>query len=118
MVLSAALPPPDLAVFGEIADLLRSHGPAEGQARFSAWDTFASFAHRSSISAASLLDQFERPFALERVWRLEELPRTVPYTSSAALASLDVPALVISARDYPVHPFPMAGQIAVLVDQR
>jgi len=104
--------PPNLAVFSVIAALLRRYGPIEGRSRFAVSNVLADVASRSPSAASSLLEQFDRPFALERARRLEEIPRSAPFRSYAALRTLEIPVLVIGAPDDPVHPLATAKALA------
>jgi pimeloyl-ACP methyl ester carboxylesterase len=109
--------PPNLAVFAEIAALLRSAGPGEGRSLFSEAPSYRQIRDLSPSVAASLLDQFDKPFALSRVRRLEELPRSVPYRDPAALRAVAAPALVVGAPRDPVHPLAFAEELAGLLPE-
>jgi pimeloyl-ACP methyl ester carboxylesterase len=107
--------PANLAAFGEIAALLRLHGPQVGRARFAESPRCRQIASLSPSAAASLLDQFNKPQALARVRRLEEMPRSVPYAVPADLGAISAPTLVIGAQCDPVHPLEIAQQWAELI---
>ena len=104
--------PTNLAAFGEIASSLRSHGPVAGRAIFSRSSTYKTIARASASAAASVLDQFQKPNALERVRRLEDMPRSVPYAARAELSAITAPTLVIEAPDDPIHPLSIADEWA------
>lgn len=107
--------PDNLAAFGEIASMLRSRGPDDGRAMFAGSPTCRAIAEESPSAAASLLDQFDKPRALERVGRLEELPRSVPYRDPAELHDLTAPTLLIGTQHDPIHPFHIAEEWAHLI---
>jgi pimeloyl-ACP methyl ester carboxylesterase len=107
--------PKNLAPFGEIAALLREHGPVAGRAAFQASTTYHDYKALSPSTAASLLDQFAKPFALSRVRRLEELPGAVPYEHPGTLQALLAPTLVIGAPDDPLHPVEFAQELTGLL---
>jgi pimeloyl-ACP methyl ester carboxylesterase len=98
--------PRNLHAFGEIAALLREHGPEEGKARFAA----ESREHRriaaiSPAAAQSLLGQFDRPGAQARAAVLERLPADRPIGPADDWSALSMPALVIGARGDGIHPY-------------
>lgn len=100
---------PNLQVFSEIADLLRRHGPAAGKRVFEATST--SYRRATGLSPAvgrSLLGQFDRSGAVERVAVLERLVPDRPVTPSVDWSALTMPALVIGTGHDSVHPFSYA----------
>jgi pimeloyl-ACP methyl ester carboxylesterase len=107
--------PANLTAFGEIAALLRLHGPQGGRARFAESPLCRDVADISPSAAASLLAQFNKPRALARVRRLEDMPRSVPYAAPADLGAIGAPTLVIGAQCDPVHPLATAQQWAELI---
>ncbi|MGP8205313.1 MAG: alpha/beta fold hydrolase [Acidimicrobiales bacterium] len=107
--------PKNLAAFGEIARLLRQNGPVDGRARFQASSLYQDVNAISPSTAASLLDQFDKPFALSRVRRLEDLPGSVPYDRPGTVRAVRVPTLVVGAPGDPVHPVQFAEELATLV---
>lgn len=107
--------PENLAVFGEIARLLRRDGPVLGLERFTASARYRDVSRVSPSVCASLMDQFSKPRALTRVRRLEELPASVPYRDPSAPSGLVVPTLVVGAPGDPVHPMAYAEELAGLV---
>lgn len=104
--------PKNLAPFAQIAALLREHGPVAGGAVFQASTIYHDYRALSPSTAASLLDQFAKPYALSRVRRLEELPGAVPYEHPDALQAVLAPTLVIGAPDDPLHPLQFAQELA------
>jgi pimeloyl-ACP methyl ester carboxylesterase len=107
--------PANLAAFGEIAALLRLHGPQVGRARFAELPLCREIADISPSAAASLLAQFNKPWAFARVRRLEDMPRSVPYAAPADLEAIGAPTLVIGAQGDPVHPLATAQHWAKLI---
>ena len=103
--------PNNLAAFAEIAALLRARGPVEGGARFQESVLYQEVKALSPSAATSLLAQFEKPSALERVRRLEDIPNSVPYQDAVALRAISVPTLVVAAPGDPVHPVPIAEEL-------
>jgi pimeloyl-ACP methyl ester carboxylesterase len=106
--------PPNLAVLGEVADLLRAHGAAAGRALFAASPAYRAIAEISASGAASVLGQFDKPLAAERVQRLEDMPRSVPYRL-AAMRAVTAPTLVIGTQGDPMHPMEIAKEWARLI---
>jgi pimeloyl-ACP methyl ester carboxylesterase len=104
--------PPHLAVFAEIAALLRREGPVAGRAHFARSPRLAAIAEHSPSMAASLIGQFDQPLAVERVERLEAIPADAPYGAPAELTAIAVPTLVVAAPGDPVHPLPLAATLA------
>ncbi len=102
--------PPNLTAFPLIADLLSRFGAAEGKARLRQHQLFQHLRDESAGTAASLLEQFDKPWAVERLRRLVELPADAPFADPAELAAVDVPTLVIAAPGDPVHPLAVAQQ--------
>lgn len=102
--------PANLAAFAVIADLLSRFGPAEGKARLPEHQLWQAVRRESVSMAASLLEQFDKPWALERVRRLVEIPADAPFADPAELAAVAVPTLVIGAPGDPVHPLAIAHQ--------
>jgi pimeloyl-ACP methyl ester carboxylesterase len=100
---------------GQVAALLRAHGPVDGRALFRTSRSYQEVAAVSPSTAASLLAQFDKPLALERVRRLEDLPGAVPYDNPDDLRLVRAPTLVIGAPGDPSHPVRMAEELARLL---
>lgn len=100
--------PPNLAAMTLIAELIRQHGTSRGRERFRTHPVYLNTAVQSPSAAASLLEQFEKPWAAERSGRLIEMPACTPFTDPAELAAIDVPTLVIGAPQDPMHPLHVA----------
>ncbi|MFT4109970.1 alpha/beta fold hydrolase [Propionicimonas sp.] len=97
--------PANLMVLSEIAELLRTEGPA-GEARLRETERFRAIAAASPLLARSLLAQFRAPAAVERAVRLAEIPRNVAFAPELAPPKAEM--LVVSTRDDPVHPTEVA----------
>ncbi len=107
--------PANLAPLAEIAALLRQFGPTAGAAVFRASRLYQECRAVSPLAAASLLDQFDKPYALARVRRLEDIPGAVPYEDPEAMRAVRAPTLVVGTPDDPLHPVAMARELAGLV---
>jgi pimeloyl-ACP methyl ester carboxylesterase len=107
--------PENLAALGEIAKLLRSVGPDKGRSIFEESEIYRSTRAISASGATSLLGQFDAPAAVERVRRLEDIPRSAPYHHPSDLEAITWPTLVIGAAHDPSPPLWMAEELARLV---
>jgi pimeloyl-ACP methyl ester carboxylesterase len=104
--------PPNLRPLGLVAELMIRYGAADGRRRFAEHPLWQSIHAESPSGAASLLDQFDKPSAADRVRRLVEIPASTPFREFDELTRLDVPALVIGAPRDPLHPLGIAEQWA------
>jgi hypothetical protein len=95
--------PPNLAVYGEIADALDARRSA---ADFAA-GAGAAIARVSRAAAEALLGQFDQPHAARRSQRLRALPASAPRRPAAVPATL-----VLGCACDPVHPLSLARGIA------
>jgi pimeloyl-ACP methyl ester carboxylesterase len=91
-------------IFGEIARLLRKHGPHEGSMVFQNSPAYASISRDSPDNAKSLLDQFVHPRALETVAKLEIIPAYQPQFTRESWRKISVPTLVLANRMDRIHP--------------
>lgn len=96
-------------VWPEIVDLLRAEGRERGLETFRDSATYAEVREVSEYAAASLCSQFADPRAVERVPRLDGLPRSTPYDDPSALSRILVPTLVVGASRDPQHPLEFAN---------
>lgn len=107
--------PPDLAVLGEVAALLASHGPVEGRRQLIARPAYQRIAAVSPAAAEAVLGQFDDPDAVARRARLTRLPADAPSRPTAPVgAPPDVTPrvhVVASPRD-PLHPAGVAETLA------
>jgi len=108
-------PPPNLAPFGRIADLLRTLGPDAGLDAFRSTPEYLSVVDASPAMADSLLGQFARPHAVARSRVLAELPHDLPLPTREAYGDLRVPTLVLAAPGDPVHPEQLARTLTTWI---
>jgi pimeloyl-ACP methyl ester carboxylesterase len=109
--------PHNSAVFPLIAQLIRRHGAAHGLEVFKQSEQYAEVLRESPDAARSLCGQFEHPRAEETVVKLERIPHDTPSDDRRAWASIEVPALVMSNRQDPIHPFEYGQIIAAALPQ-
>lgn len=102
--------PPNLAIFPEIAALLRSGAPGDARERLLRSPRYRDIRAVSATTAASALGQLDRPGARERAAVLERLPADAPV--GADLSRLTMPALVVGNPRDPVHPLALAAELA------
>lgn len=100
--------PPNLAIFPEIASLLRTRTLARARAELRASPRLTALREVSRAAAESALRQLDRPGARERAAVLERLPMDVPFAPNSDLSVLTMPTLVIGSRQDPVHPLESA----------
>jgi pimeloyl-ACP methyl ester carboxylesterase len=103
--------PPNLAVFPQIAGLIREHGAQLGKKLFASTTEYQTALHSSPANAASWMLQFLRERADETFEILESIPKDVPVPDIAAWKKIDLPTLVLANRNDPQHPFEY-GQVA------
>jgi pimeloyl-ACP methyl ester carboxylesterase len=104
--------PPNLIVLVKIASLIRAHGVRQGKELFAASPEYQSALRSSAASAVSLMTQFEREGAAERVDILESLPKDVPTRDAAAWGQISCATLVLGCRNDLLHPFEYAEILA------
>ncbi|MBB3443936.1 alpha/beta hydrolase [Rhizobium sp. BK379] len=109
---SFARAPDNLTPIREIAALLRSHPPAEGQALFARSATAERLRVEAPDNLASLLGYFERPDAPDFADVLHDIASDGTGVSRADAARLAVPALVLGNRQDAIHPLAVAQVIA------
>jgi pimeloyl-ACP methyl ester carboxylesterase len=109
---SFARAPDNLAPIREIADLLRSHPPAEGQALFAGSATAERLRAEAPDNLASLLGYFERPDALAFAAVLDDIASDGTDVSREDAAKLAIPALVLGNRQDAIHPLAVAQSMA------
>ncbi|MGO1538656.1 MAG: alpha/beta fold hydrolase [Leucobacter sp.] len=107
--------PENLALMPMIAALLRTEGPDEGAAVLQATRAYQRLAARSPATAESLVSQFHKPQALERIARLTTIPAQLAYADGADFGSINVPVQVVAAPHDPVHPLRLAREWAELI---
>lgn len=104
----ASTPAPHLRVNASIAAYLQDD-PGTALERLCASDEYRAVAAVSATAAASLCDKVTRPRSAERAFRLE---RGAAWTAFAAGERIVAgsPALVVGARDDPLHPLAVARE--------
>lgn len=107
--------PPNLRVMALAGQALLGHDAAQARDAFARSPEYLAVAAISPLGATSLLRQFEAPLARERSQRLRSVPRNTAYSSTAELAALAVPTLVVGTDRDPVHPFPIAEEWAAAI---
>jgi len=101
--------------FGEIALLIREHGPEKGLEIFRATTDHQIMLERSPDCAESLVKQFQHPRAEETVIKLERIPKDLPITEFKQFKSIAVPTLVLANHKDPIHPFRYGRAVAVAI---
>lgn len=109
---SFARAPDNLAPIREIAALLRSHPPAEGQTLFAKSATAERLRVEAPDNLASLLGYFDRPDAPDFADVLHDIASDGTGVSRADAARLAVPALVLGNRQDAIHPLAVAQVMA------
>ena len=104
--------PANLEAFGVIADLLTTLGPVAGRIEMASTPVWQRIRNESASMATSLLEQFDKPLAVDRVRRLLEIPADAPFRHPAELRSIDLPMVIVGAPGDPVHPVTVARQWA------
>lgn len=104
-------PPSTIAIYSQIADLLRNQGEEKGAALFRRSAAYRDTLRASPDSAASLLGQFTQARAVEAVARLE-IVRNVPVYSPQQWSLIKIPALVLANRQDPIHPYELGQAMA------
>lgn len=105
----SATPLPDnLRVMADIGDLLRLPDLSAARSRFLGSAAYRDVARVSALGAASLLAQFDAPFAVRRSIRLRAVPRNAAYRHTGELAAISARTTVVGTPDDPVHPLELA----------
>jgi pimeloyl-ACP methyl ester carboxylesterase len=104
--------PENVRLFGEVARLIRAHGPATGRELFQQSEDYRRVLAESPDNAAGLLWQFEQPRAAETVVKLERVPTDTPNRDAAELRVIAVPTLVLANRQDVIHPFAYGEALA------
>ncbi|MBV9169047.1 MAG: alpha/beta hydrolase, partial [Chloroflexi bacterium] len=118
--LARPMPRRIIALFDLVASALReldfSIDTEEGldcaPSKLEANPSFSAIARSYPDTAWSLRKQFTVERAVDRVARLERLPRDRPCTDLRQLQALDVPTLVLAHRQDPIHPFAYGRRLA------
>ena len=105
--------PKNVAVFPEIAQLIRQHGIVQGHERFVQSKSYREIRRHSPDASNSRLNQFDHPRADETVVKLERIPNDAPRHTLLELSNIQLPTLVLANRHDLIHPFDY-GQIQAL----
>ncbi len=97
--------PENVAIFSEIARLIREHGAKQGREVFQQSLVNQKLRVEFPDTANSLNAQFDHPRAEETVAKLERIPNDAPVDSLEKLSRISVPALVLANKRDPIHPF-------------
>lgn len=109
-------PAPDtMAVYAEVAELLRRHGAEEGARRFAASPRLASIQSVSPDNAASLRGFFARATPHGTVELLSRIPLDGPGVDRDALRLITVPTLILGCDRDAVHPLGYARALQALI---
>ena len=107
--------PEHLRIYRDVAELLATHGPQAGKARFETLPRLAEVEAVSPDNAASLRWFFARPNPWSTVALLSRIPAEGPGIPRDRLQALAVPTLVIgNGQDY-VHTLATAHALAALI---
>jgi pimeloyl-ACP methyl ester carboxylesterase len=108
------MPDETIAVYDQIATLLRTTnvGIEWALQRLEGDPCFAAIAARYPDTACSLRGQLTSPRVVERVARLERLPRDQPIANLCEAVGIHAPALVIAHHQDPMHPFEFGAALA------
>lgn len=107
--------PWNVRMFSLVARLVREHGPARGREVFLNTPEFAETARSYPDTAHSLARQFEHPRIRENLANLERIPADRPNADRREWARIQVPTLILSNRQDPVHPFEYGETLAGLI---
>lgn len=103
--------PPHLQAFPQIARLLVTLPPEAAREAFRETPTYRRVAAESEPTAASLLEQFDRPVAAARAAVLERMPASTPVRRLEELSWMTAAALVVACGRDPVHPVWIAQRL-------
>lgn len=105
----------NLAVFGDVARLIRAHGAARALEEFRKTAAWAAMLKANPDGAQSLAAQFLHPRAEETVAKYERIPADDPLPPGRRPSEIRVPALVLANRQDPVHPFESGEVLAAAI---
>jgi pimeloyl-ACP methyl ester carboxylesterase len=104
--------PEHLRVFDLVANLLEQADGERGKTLLRATGEFQTLARQSNAAAASLLSQFDRPYARDRAPVLRRLAGDHPLADESSWTAIRAPALVLGTGQDPQHPLAIAKSIA------
>ena len=103
--------PEHLRVFDLVAGLLERADGERGKDLLRATTEFQALARQSTAAAASLLSQFDRPYARDRAPVLRRLAGDHPLADGWSWTAIRAPALVLGTAQDPQHPLASAKSI-------
>ena len=109
--------PERLAIYRDVAELLRDFGPEEGRQRLLALPRYRALAQASPDNAASMRWFFDRPRPDTTVALLDRIPRQGPGVARDVIARLHLPTRVIANDQDDVHPLAVARTLAILIPE-
>jgi pimeloyl-ACP methyl ester carboxylesterase len=96
-----------------MARLMVEEGAAQARETFRRSEPYGQVAAISTAAAEALLGQFDAPLARERAQRLVALPADAPRRPTVRAGAPDDSRITVVAGDLdPVHPVPLAEQVA------
>lgn len=107
--------PERLAIYRDVAALLRDHGPDEGRRRLLDLPRYRAVAEASPDNAASMRWFFDRPRPDTTIALLDRIPLQGPGVPRDAIGRLGLPARVIANDQDYVHPLAAARTLAGLI---
>lgn len=107
--------PERLAIYRDVAALLREFGPDEGRQRLSDLPRYRAVAETSPDNAASMRWFFDRPRPETTIALLDLIPRQGPGLTRDAIRRLDLPTRVIANDQDYVHPLATARTLAEMI---
>lgn len=102
----------NLRYFPVIAELLDRLGPSRGLEAFRQSPEVQELERASPYTFLSLCQHFDAPLAVERLVRLDQMPRDAPIQNWGEVQSLRIPSLVVGNENDDIHPFEFATQWA------
>ena len=107
--------PPNLEPGAEVGRLLASHSAAEARQKFLASPTAAMLKDIAPDNLVSLMNMFERAPQRVTAELLTRISAEGPGVSTADIAALNLPALVIATGEDFVHPVLLADNLAAAI---
>ncbi len=104
--------PGNLRLLPLVADAMEADGEKPGRDAFAARPEIFEMRSESPAVAESILQQFDKPFAMERRARLRRIPADCPVQSWEEAKRISVPVLVVGNAEDPMHPLGFAKQWA------
>ncbi|MDE2016465.1 MAG: alpha/beta fold hydrolase [Hyphomicrobiales bacterium] len=104
--------PPNMAMYGEVGDLLAAHGPARGLALFRASDLAARLAREAPDNLATFEGFFAREPASATAELLRRIARDGPGIDAEDAARIGKPTIVVGNRRDAAHPIGFARDLA------